>query len=191
MENYDNLLKEIRDQGVEIENINDLIYINRKHKYLIPILLKYLNKFQKENDKMFIVRCLGVRGFIEATNSLISEFYNSSDNSGLKWAIGNTMSLILDKNILDTMIEIVQQKEHGIARQMFVVALGKMKDDRVIPVLLELLNDSDLTGHAIIALSNFKEPKLISHIEPFKNHKNKWVRKEAEKAIKKIEQKNI
>lgn len=189
MNNYENLLKEIRDKGVEIESINDLMYINKNYKDLIPILLKYLNIFRKENEKAFIVSCLGVKGFTEATNSLINEFHNSSDNSELKWTIGNTMSLILDKNSEDAMIKIVQKKEHGDSRQMFVIALGKLKSKKALPILLKLINDPDVSGHVIKALSFFDDAHIIPYIEPFTNHKMTWIKKEADKAIKKIKKK--
>lgn len=88
--------------------------------------------------------------------------------------------------LFDTLSKIVTEKEHGTSRQMIVVALGKMRDIRAIPVLLKILNDDDVTGHVIIALSNFSDENIISHIELYTSCKNSWIRNEAKKAIKKI-----
>lgn len=187
MNNYEGLLREIREKGIEINSIDDLININKEYKDILPILIKYLSEYDDQNDKEWLVRCLGVKGFTEATETLIREFYKASNNSELKWAIGNTMSLILDKNSINPMLKIVQEKEHGVSREMFVIALGKLKDKKVIPVLLKLINDPDVTGHVIMALSNFNDLNLVNHIKPFKNHKKTWIKKEAEKAIKKID----
>ena len=54
-------------------------------------------------------------------------------------------------------------------------------------ILISLLDDDDVDGHAIAALSKFKDIELIKYIEPFLNHKMTWKRNEAKKAIKKLE----
>lgn len=186
MNKFNDLIMEIRARGINIENIDDLIKISKKEKSLIPIILKYIKFFENEEDKAWLVRALGVKGFIDATKSLLEEFYNASNLSSLKWTIGNTISLILDNNCNEDIIRIIKNKDHGTSRQMFVVALGKMREKKALPIILEQLSDKDLTGHAIIALSYFNDQSIISYIEPFKNHEVNWIRKEAIKAIKKI-----
>ena len=156
-----------------------------KYKDLIPILLRNLQEIDDENDKEFIVRCLGVKGFSEAVKPLIQEFYKSNKLT-FKWAIGNTLSLIEDKDSLPDLIRIVREKKHGIARQMIVHGLGSFKLENVKDVLIELLNDNDVVGHAISAMAKIGDAELVKYIEPFSNYKVKWVRNEADKAIKKL-----
>ncbi|PQQ66793.1 HEAT repeat domain-containing protein [Acetivibrio saccincola] len=180
------LIQEVREKGVEITNINDLMKINMKYRDLVPILLKHLNEVTDESDKEFIVRCLGVKGFVEAAKPLISEFYKSN-NVSFKWAIGNSLSIIADEESLPEMIKIAQEKEHGIARQMIVDGLGAFKREDVKSVLVKLLNDDDVVGHAISGISKTRDKDLIKYIEPFITYKIKWIRNEARKAIKKLE----
>lgn len=179
------ILQEIKDKGVEFASITDLLKLNKSYKDLIPIILKHLTQTSNESDKDILIRSLGVKGFNEATETLIQEFYKA-ESTPLKWAIGNTLSIILDKSSLPAMLKIAQEKEHGIARQMVVVALGKMKEREAIPVLLELLKDEDVVGHAIMALAYFKDLEMVQYIEPFTEYKVRWIRSEAKKAIKKI-----
>jgi len=179
------LISEIIGKGVQISSINDLMKINHKYTDLVPILLKHLKEITDEVDKEFIVRCLGVKGFFEATKPLMEEFYNSSKIT-YKWAIGNTLAIIEDANFIDEYIRIVKDKKHGISRQMIVESLGKFKNPKVVQILIELLQDQDVAGHAISALSNFKKLEIIPHLEPFLNHKTAWIKREAIKAIKKI-----
>jgi len=183
----DKLLNDIRSKGVEISNINDLMKMDRKFKDLVPILIKHLQEIDDESDKEFLVRCLGVKGFTEATEQLLKEFYNS-DKTTYKWAIGNTLSIIEDKSHICELLKIVQNKEHGIARQMIVIALGKMKVKEAFPVLLKLLEDEDVVGHVISALAYYKDPTVIQYLEPLKNHKVGWVKKEASKVIGKLQE---
>ncbi|PJD99433.1 MAG: hypothetical protein CK427_15845 [Leptospira sp.] len=186
MNKYSDLLNDLSKSGLHFESINDLNKINLKNKDVIPILLKYLKMYTDPWDKEIIIRALSVKGFTTITSTLIEEFYRASDQSSLKWSIGNAISIIQDKDIKDRIVKIITEKEHGTARQMFCVALGKLKDSKSIPFLLENLNDPDLTGHVIIALSNFNEKHIIEKLEPFLEYPNSWIQKEAKSAINKI-----
>lgn len=183
--NKDLLLNDIRARGVEICNINDLMKMDKSFKDLVPIVLKHIQEIDDESDKEFLVRCIGVKGFTEATEQLLIEFHKS-ENPSYKWAIGNTLSIIQDRKHVDELLEIVKNPKHGIARQMIVIALGKMKVKEAIPLLIELLNDEDVVGHVISALSYYKDPAVIPYIEPLTNHKVAWIKKEALKVINKL-----
>ena len=182
----DKLIREVREKGIEITNINDLMKINKKYRDLVPIILKHLNEVTDESDKEFLVRCLGVKGFDEAAKPLIDEFYKSN-NVSYKWAIGNSLSIISSSEALPELIKIVQEKEHGIARQMIVDGLGAYKTEEVKSVLVNLLKDDEVVGHAISGIAKTGDKSLIKYIEPFTNHKISWIRNEARKAIKKLE----
>ena len=184
--NSEKLLQEVRCKGIEVSEINELIKISNEHKDVVPILLRHLQDIDDGDDKEFLVRCLGVHGFTEASQPLIQEFYKSRKLT-FKWTIGNTLSIIQDKNILSELVKIVQEKEHGISRQMFVVSLGKFKNDRnVKDVLISLLKDDDVAGHAIIAIRKIGDVELAEYIEPFLEHKKGWIRNEAKKTIEKF-----
>jgi HEAT repeat protein len=184
--NKELLLNDIRSKGVEISSINDLIKMDMSFKDLVPILLKHIQEIDDESDKQFLVRCLGVKGYTEATEQLITEFHKS-ENPSYKWAIGNTLSIIQDRKHVHELIEIVKTKQHGRARQMIVIALGKMKVREAIPFLIELLSDEVVVGHVISALGYYKDPIVIQYLEPFKNHKVWWVKNEASKVIGKLQ----
>lgn len=186
MIDIEQLLREVNQEGYSIETYQDLKKLKSKDKNLIPILLKYLKSAKKVNEKEFLVRCLGVKGFTEVTETLIEEFL-TSENRALKWAIGNTLSIILDKSHEDDYIEIINDKQHGTTRQMFAVTLGKLNSEKAISDLITLLNDEEINGHVIMALGNFNHFELVDKVKPFLEHDEKWIRKEAEKSIKKLE----
>lgn len=183
------LLNEINDAGYEITDKMQLWTLKKKHIFLIPILIKYIPRFKTFNRKEFIIRALGVKGFTEATPFLLEEFYNN-DNTNYKWAIGNSFEIILDSRYEEEYIEIVKNSNHGISRQMIVLTLGRLRSEKAVNVLLNLLDDEEVNGHAIIALGYYKDKKLITHIEPFLQHELEWKKREAEKSIKKIEKYN-
>jgi hypothetical protein len=105
--NKELLISEIRELGYSISSIEELKKIDNKNKDVIPIILRHLSQITDLNHKEFLVRCLGVKGFNTASNPLINEFKNSSNNT-YKWAIGNSLSLILDKSSLNDLLEMQQ-----------------------------------------------------------------------------------
>jgi HEAT repeat protein len=54
-------------------------------------------------------------------------------------------------------------------------------------ILIELLSDEDLAGYAIMALGKLKCNEARSVIERFLTHPKHWVRREAQKALKRID----
>jgi HEAT repeat protein len=78
---------------------------------------------------------------------------------------------------------------YGRARQMVVVALGKMKKNAasVMDVLIELLVDEDVAGHAVIALGKLKDQRAREAVAALQNHPKAWVRAEVKKALARME----
>jgi len=70
---------------------------------------------------------------------------------------------------------------------MVVLALGKMKNPRAIDVLIELLDDDEVSGHALSSLLKLKARKARPHFERFLNDPRGWVRKIAKRAVAKLE----
>jgi HEAT repeat protein len=179
------LIKEVNNYGLEIVNYDELKAIKRTIKNAIPILLKYLNLFEGDNYTDATLRLLAVKGFNDATEKLL-EIYNDKSSKIDKWVIGDVLYSIQDGRFQDEYIKIVRNEYNGISRQMIVILLGKLKCEKAIPTLVNLLQDDKVDGHAIMALGYFKNYELIKCIEPFLNHEKKWIQKEAAKAIKKI-----
>ena len=179
------LLKEINNNGFLVTEFNELKCLKPKHKRIVSILTKYLYAFKADNYKDAIVEVLGVKGFTEATEILLKAYYDIKWN-GDKWPIGNALYNIQDNRFEAEYIEIIANKDNGISRQMIIVLVGKLQCENAIPVLIELLGDEDVFGHAIMALGYYKKPYLINYIEPFLTHEKRWIRKEAEKSLIKI-----
>lgn len=184
--NVEQLLNDVNKEGYDLTSYQDLKKLKTKDKALVPLLLSYLNSVNYINEKEFFVRCLGVKSFNEATEALINEF-KKSDNRAYKWAVGNSLSIIQDKTYTDEYIDIISNQEHGTARQMVILTLGKLRCEKAIPTLIELLNDEEVCGHVVMALGYFKDDKLREYLNPFLDNKESWIRKEAAKSIKKLE----
>jgi len=171
----------------EINDLNHLRHLKLTHKVLVPLLLKYLHEFRTINFKNLVVNALKVKGFYDATETLINEFNTTDLIDSYKWSIGDAFSIILDERYEDEYIKIVKNIKNGTSRQMVTIALGKLKSDKAIPVLISLLDDEEVNGHVVIALGYYKKPEFRKYIEPFLTHKKAWIRAQAKAAIKKLD----
>lgn len=123
----------------------------------------------------------------KASKVLLDEFKRiSKDNSLLLWTIGNTMEVIITDEDIEEIIEIVSNPENGTSRQMFVSALGKTKSERAEEILIGLLEDEQVKLHVIDALGKMKSERARSKIEEYTKNAKGVIKKEATKALKKI-----
>jgi PBS lyase HEAT-like repeat-containing protein len=158
----------------------------------VPILVDWLPRISNADIKETIVRALSVPWAKEAAPALIQEFRNAPASppdgspSPLKWAIGSALEVIADDAIFTDVAELVLDRRHGRDREMLARALAKMRDPRAVDVLIKLLDDDQVAGHAVVALRRLKPKKAEPYLEKLLSRPEAWLRKEAERALKAI-----
>lgn len=185
------VIRDLQNAGFAVESVDELRRSGVSYGGAIHVLLKWLPLVQTVGVKESIVRALSVPwAKPTAARPLLAEFRaeSSATTAGLKWAIGNALEVVADDSVLDEISELARDKKQGKAREMLAVALGNMKNPAAFDVLIELLNDEEVAGHALMGLGRMKAQKSKAHIERFLNHPKPWVRKEARKAIAKLKE---
>lgn len=177
--------------GMGVSSVFDLMKWTQPYPAAVPVLLEHLSRVQDKGVKESIVRALTTkeaRGIADA--ALVAEFLNirpsQTADIGLKWAIGNALSIVATDASFADIVSLVKNRQHGKSREMLAVALGNMKTPAAVDVLIDLLNDDEIAGHALIALGRLRAQKSRTHIERFLNHPKPWVRKEASNALVKL-----
>ncbi|MDE1946606.1 MAG: hypothetical protein KGI23_01835 [Patescibacteria group bacterium] len=170
----------------------DLMKWKQSYPAAVPVLLEHLPSVQDMGIKEGIVRALTVkeaRG--KAGSALVAEFRavppSPNANIGLKWAIANALSVVSTDAIFGDIVALVKDKQHGKSREMLAVALGNMRNPAAVDVLIELLNDDEVAGHALMALRRLKAHKALAYIERFVSHPKSWIRSETLKTIKDLQ----
>lgn len=186
------VIADLSEAGFNIERIDDLYHQKLDYKSAIPILLKWLPRIENLAVKETIVRALSVPWAKPlAAPALITEFHKIPNefkfNIGIKWAIGSALEVVADDQVFTEIVDLVNDRRHGPAREMLAVSLGNMKDPRAQDVLIGLLSDEEVAGHAIMALGKLRSKKARQAIEPFVTHPKTWVRNEAKKALVRID----
>ncbi len=185
------ILAELSELGVRIESLSELVNTNVDYQVAIPLLLDWLPRVSNLDVKETLVRALTVKWAKPiAAIPLIEEFQNAPMSAeSFKWAIGNALSVVADDSVFDEIVALVQDKRHGRAREMLAVALGNMKNPKAVEVLIGLLDDEEVAGHALSALRKLAPPEAREAIEPFVDHPKTWIRNEAKRALEKIDKK--
>jgi FOG: HEAT repeat len=192
MIDIDRIYKELENAGVNTAKYNSLLAISEPYPKAIPVFIDFLQneEFDSIRTKEMLVRTLTVKGAKGLANETFVSEYHKYPEEGLfesyRWAIGNAFTVIITSKDEGNIIDIVSNKNNGKSRQMFVYALKAIKSIRVENTLIDLLNDSDVTGHAIYALGSMKSQKAKAKIEFFLNNKSAYIRRNAKTALRKI-----
>lgn len=191
---YGKLRSSVFDTGdkiLQVEQVSDLYRKPIDYRAAIPTLIKWLPLVDDRAVKMELVDALSIKwAKPAAARPLIEEFRKApSEDINFKWAIANALSKVADASVFDDIVELVRDRQHGRAREMLTVALANMKHPRAVDVLIELLDDEEIAGHAVYSLRLLAPPEARSAIERFANHPKTWVRNEARRALVKIDKK--
>lgn len=101
--------------------------------------------------------------------------------------VANALSITADDSVYETIVELVREPAYGRAREMLAVALGNMKNPQAVDILIKLLDDEDVAGHAVMGLGKLGAERARPHVERFLTHPKTWIRNEAKKALKRID----
>jgi hypothetical protein len=181
----------LKQVGIPVNSIYDLVNSSAAYPKAIPILLKMLNEVKSDRMVEGLARALTVkeaRGIAGKPLIMIFQSYKPENPSQetVKWAIGNAISFVVDQMDFDKLIQLAKDKEHGSARRMLPRALARINDARRVNLLIEFLNDEDLLRESLWALGKLKVKGAEKQIEQFLDHPDKPIRDEAKRALDKI-----
>jgi HEAT repeat protein len=97
------------------------------------------------------------------------------------------LTVVADKNSIDDNIELLALRESGTARKMLALALGQLKVEKAVPLLIEALKDEQIVGHAAIALGKIRAQEARVHLEQLTSYPVTWIQKEVRKALERIQ----
>ena len=89
-----------------------------------------------ENIKTHLAYFLAIKNYKEASEKLIKEFYNAKTNE-YKIALSKALSTIYNKDVLNELLEMAENKEFKNVNFPIISTLNKYKDKRVKKFLKE------------------------------------------------------
>jgi hypothetical protein len=186
------VLHALAEAGYPLDYITQLPELGVNYKAVVPLLIDWLPRVDDPTVKESIVRALTVRWAKGTASPALIEEFNAAPMSevegvGVKWAIGNALSVVADDRVFERLAAIAEDKRHGHDREMVALALGNMKNPHTVDVLVRLLDDDQVSGHAIMALGKLRAKSARGKVERFVQHPKAWIRREARKALKRME----
>lgn len=190
------MLPDLAAAGHPVETVGELVReferTGRPYREAVPVMLRWLPRFEYRPLQDDIVRALAVPWAREATGPLIERFRSLRPHDGPpasdpRWVIGNALEALANPAAADDLLELAQDRRYGPARQMVVLGLARLRGDpRVVPALISLLDDEDVTGPAITALGRLRATEARERLRQFLQHPESHYRSEARKALKRI-----
>lgn len=189
------LLDELAAAGHPVDTVGQLVTgaTGTRYPAAIPVLLRWLPRVDYRPLLDDIVRALSVPwAKRDAAKPLVAFFRDLPAHDGPpetdpRWTVGNALEVLASPAIADDLLELATDRRYGRARQLVVLGLGRLKgDERVPPVLLDLLDDEDVAGYAVMALGKLKESRAAPRLRTLLDHPQPWVRREAAKALRRI-----
>lgn len=186
------LLAELAEAGFPVGSLTELRTSGVRYRAAVPVLLRWLPAVSDRHVKEDLVRALSVPWARPvAARPLIEEFERVDERvdpagTGLRWAIGNALSIVADDSVFDDLVRLVEDRTFGRARQMVVVGLGQSKRPEAVGVLVGLLDDEDVSGHVVKALAKLGVEEARPALERMVSDPRAWVRNEARKALTRL-----
>lgn len=116
------------------------------------------------------------------------------NHENLAWSMGESIRQALrrhrklrsDQTLWSAIEAIATDPAVGKGREPFVMLLGQYGGGDRAPILLQLLDDAQVVGHALYALRLLGAPGAERKARELENSRRTWIRKEARKYLEKV-----
>lgn len=145
------------------------------------------SSFVKEHNESDIVYLLNRIGRLDSSfdkNPLLDLLQNS--NEDIRSLVLKNLAKLEDVSLLSIFLTAAKKDSSTVVRREAVSAIGRLRNSKTIPFLIDLLTDSDpkVVMQAIRGLLVFKEdPKVKKELKKILNHPNELIKEVINKEI--------
>ncbi|MFE4470108.1 HEAT repeat domain-containing protein [Leifsonia sp. NPDC056824] len=192
------LLFELSQVGVEIDDLWELVNTRESYDEAVPVLVDWLAHLDervpwevRSRVEEPIVRALTVPGARKLAPPVLIDRFRLPEVGqyrAVRWAIGNALGGLAGDQYFDELEALARDRAYGRDREQLLRFFGRSKDPRAVRVLWDLLDEDDIAAHAAEALGRQKDPRSRVPLEKMLTHERPLVRREAAKALKKLNQ---
>ena len=164
---------EMRELGLEFSDCDEIVgFMHKRKDVILSVAIKYYRMAREEqNDEAenYFLGFFEHKGYCELVPMLIEAYSDAHTWDATRWFIAECLYVIEGEKYISEYIKLVLDRSLGLSRQKIIALLGKIGDERMIPALIELLEDRDVRAYALAALSGLEKPELRPHFERFKD----------------------
>jgi HEAT repeat protein len=188
------LLLNINKLGYKINYLADLNYRDINDKDIIPIIKKFVGKFEDESISAELISAIGKKGFYEATEFIVEQYNRvkilpKEQRDIYLLCLENALDQIKDKRYIDKYLDIICDESLANNSTLIMFMLAKWKIEKAKPIFIKYLSSSynELRYSSIQALGYYKDSSLIPLLEPLLDSEDKLNIKFAKKTINKLQ----
>jgi HEAT repeat protein len=188
----EDVVRNLRDVGVDVTDVWELVNGSVAYPAAVPVLLAALQEADPAEARLRegIVRALTIKQARPvAAPVIISEMrrqqMHGADAMEL-WPYANALAVVADDSVYDEVVALAMDRSLGRAREMLMRALGNMRSAAATDVLVSMLDDPDVDGHAVVALSKRRDAPPTAfdrHLDDPRTWVRKAARRGAEQAM--------
>lgn len=182
------LIQELRQHNIQVNDAFQIFPDKERKAQAFEIITNYYEQNQLDDNEKSCVLYALVQLNIQRDKIckiiLHEIFYNNCISEMFIWELCDMLYELKQKQYKKSYIAIAQRITFGSGRQMIFLLMGKLRDDCYIPTILNSLNDNTVNGHALLALSAYKDKKYDIYFKKFLKDKRRWVRGIAEKRLR-------
>ncbi len=187
------LLRDLRGVGYDVGHVSELRTSGERYAEAVPVLVDWLPRITDRGLLDSVVRALSVPwakpAAVDALVRLFETLPPEEGEMGLRWTVGNALEVVGDDGHFDDLARLARDRRFGRAREMVVLwfgKVGKKRRDDAVTLLLELVEDPDVDGHATQALARLGDPRSREALERMAGDDRAWVRSKATAGLKKL-----
>ena len=187
------LLSDLRAAGYDVGHVSVLRTSGERYAEAVPVLVDWLPRITDRGLLDSVVRALSVPwakpAAVDALVRLFETLPPEEGEMGLRWTVGNALEVVGDDGHFDDLARLARDRRFGRAREMVVLwfgKVGKKRRDDAVTLLLELVEDPDVDGHATQALARLADPRSREALERMAGDDRAWVRAKATAGLKKL-----
>lgn len=181
---------EMRALGFGSDDYDKLFTYMPEHKdTVLPLVLGYYRraKDEKRDDAQnYFLAFFEHKGLDDLVPMLIEDYISGETWDATRHMIADCLYTIGSDKYIPEYLCAVQLSSLGSSRQTLVSLLGKLKDERAIPVLKDLVEDEKVRSYALSALLGYERKELRPIFERFINSENPAWRKCARDGLERL-----
>jgi HEAT repeats len=190
------LRRDLAEHGAEVADLSDLTQGGGRYSpEVAQVLVDWLPRTTDDPSlQEKVVRQLSVPWARKQARAPMLDLFRTAPGDTKagelrRWAVGNALEVLATDAVFDEMAALAADPSYGASRQMVVLWLGKTKQhrDRAVDVLLGLLDQDDVSGHAVKALAKLKDPRSLNGLRRMTDDPRAWVRNAAKRTVERLE----
>ena len=138
------LVGELRSAGYDVTSAWDLVNTSTPYPDARPILLAHLQRDYPDRVREGIARALAVRDARFGWDVLTRLYQDERSSTDAKDGLAVAITAASDDEVIDDVIALARDKQHGESRLLLLRALARSKQPRARVALEELERDPEL-----------------------------------------------